>query len=39
MLSCVQLCNTTDCSTPDPSVLHYLPEFAPLHVHSISDTN
>ena len=39
MLSRVQLCNTMDCSTPDTSVLHYLPEFAPIHVHSVSDTN
>ena len=22
-----------DCSTPDSSVLHYLPEFAQIHVH------
>ena len=22
-----------DCSTPGPSVLHYLPEFAQIHIH------
>ena len=32
-LSRVQLCNPTDCSTLDSSVLQYLPEFAQIHVH------
>ena len=27
------LCNLTDCSTPGSSVLHYLLEFAQIHVH------
>ena len=26
-----------DCSTPASSVLHYLPEFAQIHVYSVSD--
>ena len=30
-------CNPMDCSTPGPPVLHYLPEFAQIHVH-FSDT-
>ena len=29
--------DTTDCSTPDFPVLHYLPEFAQTHVHWVSD--
>ena len=29
---CLTLCNTTDCSTPVSSVLHYLPKFAQIHV-------
>ena len=33
-LSCVRLFVTpTDCSMPGSSVLHYLPEFAQIHVH------
>ena len=35
--SCPTLCNPTDCSTPDSSVLHYFPEFAQIHVHWVSD--
>ena len=31
--SCLTLCNPIDCSTPGYSVLHYLPEFAQIHVH------
>jgi len=31
------LCDPTDCSTPGSPVLHYLPEFAQIHVHWISD--
>ena len=26
-------CDPVDCSTPGSSVLHYLPEFAQIHVH------
>ena len=36
-LSHVQLCNPTDCSTPGFPVLHYLPGFAQIHVHWVSD--
>ena len=32
-LSCVLLCNPTDCSTPGFPVLHHLPELAQTHVH------
>ena len=35
--SCLTLCNLMDCSTPDSSVLHYLPEFAQFHVHWVGD--
>ena len=35
--SCPTLHNPTDCRTPGSSVLYYLPEFAQIHVHSISD--
>ena len=31
------LCDPTDCSRPGSTVLHYLPEFAQLHVHLVSD--
>ena len=31
--SCPTLCNPMDCSTPGSSVLHYLLEFAQMHVH------
>ena len=27
------LCNPMDCSTPGFPVLHYLPDFAQIHVH------
>ena len=36
-LSPVSLCNPMDCSTPGFPVLHYLPEFAQTHIHSVSD--
>ena len=31
------LCNPMDCSRPGFPVLHYLPEFAKVHVHWVSD--
>ena len=34
---CLTLCNPVDCSTPVSSVLQYLPEFAHIHVHWVSD--
>ena len=36
--SCLILCNSMDCSTPQSSVLHYLLEFAQIHVHWVSKT-
>ena len=33
---CLTLCNPMDYSTPGFPVLHYLPEFAQIHVHWIS---
>ena len=33
------LCNPTDYSTPDSSVLHYLPKLAQAHVRLVSDVN
>ena len=35
--SCLTLCDTMDCSTPGFSVLHYLQEFAQIHVHWVDD--
>ena len=35
---CLTLCNPMDCSTPGFPVLHYLPEFAQVHIHWVSDT-
>ena len=35
--SCLTLCNPMDCSTPSFPVLHYLLEFAQIHVHWVSD--
>ena len=35
--SCLTLCHSRDCSTPDSSALQYLPEFAQIHVHWVSD--
>ena len=32
--SCPTLCDPLDCSRPGSSVLHYLPEFAQIHVHN-----
>ena len=34
--SCPTLCDPMDCSTPDSSVLHYLPEFAQINSYSLS---
>ena len=34
---CPTLCDSTDCSTPEFPVLHYLPEFAQTHVHWVDD--
>ena len=31
------LCNPVDCSTPGFPVLHHLPAFAQIHVHSVGD--
>ena len=36
-LSCVQLCDPMDCSTPGFPVLHHLRELAQTHVHRVSD--
>ena len=35
--SCLTPCSPTDCTTPDFSVLHYLPELAHTHVHWVGD--
>ena len=35
--SCLTLCDSVDCNTPDFPVLHHLPEFAQTHVHQVSD--
>ena len=35
--SCLNLCDPINCSTPGFPVLHYLPEFAQIHVHWVSD--
>ena len=37
LLSWPTLGSAMDCSTPGPSVLHYLPEFAQIHVHWVGD--
>ena len=34
---CLTVCDTRDCSMPGSPVLHYLPEFAQIHFHWISD--
>ena len=34
---CPALCSPMDCSIPGSPVLHYLPEFAQIHVHWVSD--
>ena len=36
-LSCVQLCDSMDCSMPGFPVCHQLPELAQTHVHRVSD--
>ena len=36
-LSCVWLCNAMDCRTPHSPALHYLPKFAQIHIHWVSD--
>ena len=36
--SYLTLCDHMDCSTAGFPVLHYLPEFTQIHVHSVSDT-
>ena len=36
-LSCVQLCNPMDYSTPGFAVHHQLPDLAQTHVHRVSD--
>ena len=33
LLSCVRLCDSTDCNMPGFPVLHYPLEFAQNHVH------
>ena len=35
--SCSTLCDPMDCSLPGSSVLHYLLEFAQIHVHWVCD--
>ena len=35
--SCLTLCTPMDCSLPGSSVFHYLPKFAQIHVHWVSD--
>ena len=35
--SCLTPCDPMNCSTPGSPVLHCLPEFAQIHVHSVSD--
>ena len=35
--SCWTLCNPTDCGIPGTPVLHYLLEFAQIHVHWVGD--
>ena len=36
-LTCLTLCDPTNCSTPGFPVLHYRPEFVQTHVHWVSD--
>ena len=35
--SCLTLCDLMDCSMPGFPVLHYLPEFAQIHMHWVGD--
>ena len=37
LLSCVRLCDPTDCSMPGFPVHHQLPELAQTHVHRVGD--
>ena len=37
--SCLTLCDPMDCSTPGSTVLHYLLEFAQIHVHWVMLSN
>ena len=37
--SCLTLCDPMDCSTPSSAVLHYLLEFAQIHVHWVMLSN
>ena len=32
-----RICDLVDCSTPGFPVLHYLPEFAQIHIHWVGD--
>ena len=34
---CLTLCDPMDCNTPSFPVLHYLLEFAQIHVHWVND--
>ena len=34
---CLTVCDSMDCSMPGFPLLHYLPEFAQIHVHSVDD--
>ena len=34
---CPTLCDPMNCGTPDLPVIRYLPEFAQIHVHCVSD--
>ena len=36
-MSCPSLCKPTDYSSTGFPVLHYLPEFAQVHVHLVGD--
>ena len=36
---CLTLCDPMDCIPPGSSVLRYLPEFAHIHIHLVSDAN
>ena len=37
LVSCVQLCDPMDCSTPGYPVHHQVPELAQTHVHQVGD--
>ena len=37
--SCLILWDLVDCSTPGSSVLHFLPDFAQVHVHWVGDVS